>query len=139
MHLLRDGPNVMDRAQDIARMRARHQFRLFTQQRSQALRREPQVPGLRGGRPPFECEVADFGETEPGGYVGFVVDGRADDLGIYREGEGEGLGEVCEELGRGGTDDCLIPSAGIRVEKAGRRCWADRSRRRRRLRSRRQL
>lgn len=99
MHLLGDGFDVMDRAQNIARVRARHQLRLLTHQRPQVLRRELQVPGLRRGRPPFECEIADFRKTDPGGDVGFVVDGRADDFGICGEGESEGLGEVGEELG----------------------------------------
>ena len=47
---------------------------------------------LCGWSPPLELEVADLGQAYPGGDVGFMVNGRANDFGIAREGEGEGLG-----------------------------------------------
>lgn len=77
-------------------MRTRHQFRLLAQQGSQILGRELQIGG-RG--PPFEGQVSDFCEADPGGDVGFVVDRGDYDFGVGGEGEGEGLSEVGEELG----------------------------------------
>ena len=75
--------------------------------RHQGLEVGGQELGVRGGGrlPPFKIEGFLGGELDPGGDVGFVVEGGDDDLGAGREDEGGG--EVAEELGCGGAEDCL--------------------------------
>lgn len=99
MHCVRNAPDIVDRAEDVTRMRTRHQFCLVAQQRSQILRRELQIARLGRRRPPFEGQVSDLGEADPGGDVGLVIDGGDYDFGVGGKREGEGLGEVGEELG----------------------------------------
>lgn len=49
-----------------------------------------------------------------------MVDGGADDFGVGGEGEGEGLGEVGEELGCGGADDYVVAQvSGREIESCG--------------------
>ena len=95
MHLLRNGPDIMNRPQHITRVRARHQRRLFAKQGTQVFGRQDW--GFARRRPPFYSVVLEFGEADPGGNVGFVVDGGEDDVGV--RGEVEDEGEVGEELG----------------------------------------
>jgi len=97
MHLLRYAPDIVDRAQDIARVRTGHEDRLVGHQWPQVLGRQAQIRGFAGRGPPFQDEVLRFGHPHPGGDVGFVVEGREDDLGAGAERKG--LGEVGEELG----------------------------------------
>lgn len=99
VHFVRYAPDIVDRAKDVTRVCARHQLRLLAQQRSQILGRQLQIARLGGGRPPFESQIPDFGEADPGGDVGFVIDRRDYDFGVGRKREGEGLSEVGEELG----------------------------------------
>ena len=96
VHFVRNTPDIVDGAEDVTRVRTRHQLRLLAQQRSQILGRQLQIAGLGGGRPPFEGQVSDFGEADPGGDVGFVIDGGHNDFGVGGKREGEGLGEVGE-------------------------------------------
>ena len=95
MHHLRNLFDIMDRPQDIARMRACHQRSLLRQQRFQILGREHWGRGgvSRRGRsdwPPLDRVVMQFGEAYPGGNVGFVVEGGDDEFGAGGDVEDEG-------------------------------------------------
>lgn len=83
-------------------MCACHQGSLFGQQRLQVLGRQDwrgRSLGWEGGGgwPPFNFVIVHFGETYPGGDVGFVVERGDDDFRAGWEVEDEG--EVGEELG----------------------------------------
>ena len=108
VHLLCNPLDIMYCPQDIARMRTRHQFRLLAQQRSQVLRCKLNVTHFGGRCPPFYGKVKDFGKTDPGSNVGFVVDRGEHQFGVGRERKSQGLGEVGEELGRRRPDDWWI-------------------------------
>lgn len=75
VHLLRYPLDIVDRAQDIARVRARHEDRLGGHQRPEVLGREAHVREVGGGGPPFDDEVLSLGHADPGRDVGFVVEG----------------------------------------------------------------
>ena len=51
-----------------------------------------------GGWPPFHCVIVHLSEAYPRGDIGFVVEGRDDDLGAG--GKIKDKGEVGEKLGR---------------------------------------
>ena len=65
------------------------------------------------------------GELDPGGDVGFVVEGGDYDFGAG--GEDDGGGEVAEELGCGGAKDCTKESGVMleTVEEDGRVRYRD--------------
>ena len=68
---------------------------------------------LRGGGswPPLDGIVVQFGEAYPGGDVSFVVERGDDKFGAGRDIENEG--EVREELGCRGADDCSVETLSV--------------------------
>ncbi|KAB8343011.1 hypothetical protein FH972_022605 [Carpinus fangiana] len=101
-----------DGAQDVARVGAGDEACLGGQQGLKGVGGELRVRGRGCGRlPPLELQLEVLGEGDPGGNVGFVVEGAADDLGAGREVRAQSRGEVAEELGGGGTDDSLVGAA----------------------------
>ena len=82
-------------------MGAGHQRRLLCQEWSQVL--GCQDEGIFGWRPPFDGVGLKLCKTDPGGDVGFVVDGGEDELGFGRKIEN--LGKIIEKLGCGGSND----------------------------------
>lgn len=107
-----EGFDVADRAEDVGSVGASHQFRFVAQQVLESLSVEVRV--LHVGRvPPDDFGAAPFGQLDPAGDVGFVVELADDNFGIWRDVVVETQAEVAEELGcrraqddffRGGVD-----------------------------------
>lgn len=109
-HHLADPLDVMNRAENVRRVRARHQARPLAQQRPEVLGGKSRaeilfvvvVVDVVGRRsPPPDDQALPLGEVRPWRDVGLVVDGGEDEL--VADVEVEGGGGVAEELGRGRT------------------------------------
>jgi hypothetical protein len=100
-----DGFDVADRAEDVGGVGAGDELRLRAQQTFESLGVEVRVL-LVGRVPPDEFGAAPFGELDPAGDVGFVVEFADDDFGVWRDVVVETQAEVAEELGcRRAQDD----------------------------------
>ena len=61
MHLTRNSPDIMNRPENIARVRTSHQLRLFRKQRPQIFSCQSERMGIGGRRrPPFHGQVLAF-------------------------------------------------------------------------------
>jgi hypothetical protein len=100
-----DGLDVADCAEDVRSVRASDEFRLVAQQALERLSVEVRVL-LIGRTPPDEFGAAPFGQLDPAGDVGFVVELADDDFRVRRDVVVETQAEVAEELGcRRAQDD----------------------------------
>lgn len=93
VHRIRDGLDVVYRAEDVARVRQGHKASLVRQEVLEVshleLRRRCIEAGLRR-EPPFQDQLLSLGEVDPRGDVCLVVDLGDDDLISVAEVEGLG-------------------------------------------------
>lgn len=79
-----DGFDVADRAEDVGSVGASNQFSFVAQQALESLSVEVRVLLVRRV-PPDEFGAAPFGQLDPAGDVGFVVELADDDFGVRRD------------------------------------------------------
>lgn len=123
-----DGLDIADGAEDVGSVGASDEFRLLAQQALERFGIEVRVLLVIGGAfPPDQFGAAPFGQLDPAGDVGFVVELGDDDFGVGGDVVVQAETEVAEELGcrraqddfGGGGVDVFGYSGGACFEETG--------------------
>ena len=105
--LVRDRAHVVDGAEQVAHVRARDEAGARREQGREGRDVEFGVLRIcsRGGDPPLDRQAQTRREADPRRDVGLVIELGEDEL--VAGGQGQGQGEVAEELGGRWTEDCV--------------------------------